>query len=201
MAFHDVSMKFRNVEAAVITAAIPTNSLGENRIINHELYSTMQSLGYSVTSVKGFYAVSTAANGRPFMPESSFVVVNNRNKSGFFLTLMKLGVKYEQDSIVIFREGEGFMVGLTNKPGVEVSYGRTKALRLCRQTPQLVNYMDKIARYKYVFEAATKHEKMNLCEFYAYEQENKFRQAIKAKAIIESLDEIQLPQELVEAFS
>jgi hypothetical protein len=88
----------------------------ENISRNRELKSILLTKGFGVTSIKGSYIENyKTKNAKEVKEESLFVVDLNDNKK-LKNTLIALGIKYEQDSI-IFSEagGEDYTLISTNK--------------------------------------------------------------------------------------
>lgn len=85
---------------------------------NDDLVSSLRALGYGVTSVQGFWQ-NTNSNGEydgePTL-EESFLVVNLNNDSAFAENCVKLGMAYNQDSILLkFKEDNNAYFWGTNK--------------------------------------------------------------------------------------
>jgi hypothetical protein len=101
----------------------------EKQQMNAALAGEIRSLGYCFTKVMGKYP-----EGGKIVNEDSFFVVDCKNSGNLKKDLIKLGIKYKQDSVLILPKGamnptnhiKGYLVG-TNKccnsfPGFKKTY-------------------------------------------------------------------------------
>ena len=85
---------------------------------NKELKSTLLSLGYEVTDVKGTTIENYLQSNAVEVKENTFFVVNSKNLPNFFKNIMNLGEVYCQDSVLLIPKGgkEPFLVGTNKAP-------------------------------------------------------------------------------------
>lgn len=92
-----------------ITAWRGENTRAENKARNKELVDYLRGKGYSITNVKGTYIENKGKKNEKEVGESSYIVCNHKveGDDGGELErdLIKLGKRYNQDSILIIPVG------------------------------------------------------------------------------------------------
>jgi len=116
---------FQKYDAAIITAFRDGFTKRENKARNKELFSALYAAGYSITRVDGSYIENFDTKDAVTVAEESYVVVNYKEKSNFHATIKKLGIKYEQDSVLLIHSGDKPSAELfgTNRDSVWPAYG------------------------------------------------------------------------------
>jgi len=95
---------------------------------NKKIFAALKAKGYSVTRVKGSYIENFNTPSQKEVGETSFFVANTNieEDDGGELekVLTKLGEKFDQDSILSIRNGEGYLIGTSKRddsyPGYHV---------------------------------------------------------------------------------
>lgn len=89
-----------------------------NKKNSTELKQKLLSLGYGVTLVKGTYIENFKTGNEKEVQEDSYLVVDLKDTGNLKDDLIKLGKKYEQDSITFSKpNGEYYLISSNNCPG------------------------------------------------------------------------------------
>jgi hypothetical protein len=89
----------------------------ENRTRNAELKAKLQSMGYGLTAVNGYYVENYGSPSAKKVKEESFVVVDLKDKGTLKQDLIKLGTYFEQDSITWSKpSGEYYLISTNTCP-------------------------------------------------------------------------------------
>ena len=101
-----------------ITAFRDANSTSTNKKLNKGLKTRLLALGYGVTAVKGSYIENHGQDNAVEVDEDVFLVVDLKDGNKLKENLIKLGKKYDQDSILFINQGSnsGVLIG-TNDTG------------------------------------------------------------------------------------
>lgn len=87
----------------------------EKKQMNKSLLAKLQSLRYGVTKIKGSYIENYGSKNEKEVGESSFIVIDIKDKGALKKDLLRLGEEFEQDSIIFGKAGKaGTLIG-TNK--------------------------------------------------------------------------------------
>lgn len=107
--------KTQEFECVMISAFRDGLSHSDNKGRSRKLLQQLLSLGYSCTKVRGGYVEKTS-DGDKEVTEESYFVTNQNNDAQFLHNLKKLGMKYDQDSILIItKQGkEIYLYGTNN---------------------------------------------------------------------------------------
>ena len=107
-------------DSGTISAFRGNLELKENKARNKELKGYLLSKGYGVTSIKGTYIENYGKEDAIEVDEESFFVVDLEDSGNLKQDLIKMGKKYDQDSITFSKSGsEGgayYLIG-TNEDG------------------------------------------------------------------------------------
>lgn len=107
-------------DSGTISAFRANIELKENKNRNKELKGYLLSKGYGVTSIKGTYIENYGKENAVEVDEESFFVVDLEDSGNLKQDLIKMGKKYDQDSITFSKSGnEGgayYLIG-TNEDG------------------------------------------------------------------------------------
>jgi hypothetical protein len=100
-------------DTGFITAYRGSKTRKENKLSNRALSALLQSKGYGITKVKGAYIEDYNTPDAKEVGESTFMVVDIKNKGNLKKTLLKLGEEFEQDSIIFSKKGEtdAYLIG------------------------------------------------------------------------------------------
>jgi hypothetical protein len=92
-----------------------------NKGRNKDIKSCLLYMGYGVTKVKGTYIENYMEENSIEVNEDSFFVVNLENKTNFIENIIKLGVNFCQDSVLILDKGNNYLYGTNNVdfPGID----------------------------------------------------------------------------------
>jgi len=88
----------------------------EKKVRNRELKSTLSTLEYGITPIKGNFWERYGTNNQVEVREDSYFVVNLNDDPNFFKNIFELGVYYNQDAILHSPKGsiEGSLIGTNN---------------------------------------------------------------------------------------
>ncbi len=90
-------------------------SRSDNRKRNKSLVLKLRSAGFAIIKIKGAYIENYGSGDAQEVGESSFIVIDTKNKGNLKKVLMSLGEEFEQDSIIFGKAGSvGVLIG-TNK--------------------------------------------------------------------------------------
>lgn len=116
--------------AGALTAFRGEFTREENRARNKQLLAALLAKGFSVTSVKGSYIENFGHKTQKEVGEESFFVINRKHDGDdggeLEKVLIQLGKRFDQDSILTIRGGEGTLVGTSDRdnafPGMGVRH-------------------------------------------------------------------------------
>lgn len=119
--------KVKDHVTGAITGFRSSRTRNENRAINKQILAYLLSKGYSVTKVKGAYVENYGKDGEKEVGEESFFVANEKvfgaDDKDLEADLVALGQKYDQDSVLIVRDGKGELIGTSNRDNAWPSFG------------------------------------------------------------------------------
>lgn len=146
--------KFKKYDACIITAYRDMYTKKENQQRNKELFSALYTAGYSITSVKGSYIENFKSEDAKEVGEHSFVVVNHKEASGFHKTLINLGKKYDQDSVLLIHKGESpkaELFGTSKRDNSYPSYGKSETMNKMLDTVKGAQFFTKLRNQGFAF--------------------------------------------------
>lgn len=108
--------KYHEFDSGTISACRGNLTKEENKKRTLQLKTDLMKLGHSVTAVKGVYKENYGQKDEREVHEDSFIVFDQKNTGKLKEDLMKLGAKYDQDSITYTDKTDYFLIG-TNKTG------------------------------------------------------------------------------------
>lgn len=157
------SKLYRNMQdktVGILTAYRQGYSSNVNKQRNKELEQDLRSAGLGFNKVTGFYK---EAGEDTVSQETSIVVYTDKDKEWLKNLLVKLGDKYEQDSILIVdKENGAFLVGAT---GNDVNLPKGKEIPIGKFTPSKVaDIYSKMGKDSFVFESKNVE---SMCDAYA----------------------------------
>ena len=132
----------------------------ENLGRNKEMGAYLRTKGYSVTKIVGSWEETLSNNEKKTVNEESFFVSNQKvegdDKGELESDLMKLGKKYDQDSVLIIPSGgkNAYLVGTSNRedafPG---KYGTKMKIGSAKYGKVLTDIMSKIRGRPFALES------------------------------------------------
>jgi len=88
-----------------ITAFKGTRTKKENMEINRKLLAYLMDKGYGVSTVKGSYLEHFGKDNEKEVGETTFFVVDRHDTGNVHSDLIKLGIKFDQDSVLLVDKG------------------------------------------------------------------------------------------------
>jgi hypothetical protein len=105
-------------DSAILTSfrTIPEKTRQQNLLTNKDLKAYLMEQGYGVTPVKGSYIQNYNTELAKEVKENSYFVVNRKDSPNFVSDIIKLGKKYNQDSVIIINKGgqSSYLYGTNN---------------------------------------------------------------------------------------
>lgn len=129
-----LSKIYRKIEeypSGAITAYRGDFTKKENKARNKVLMSKLLMEGYDVVSVKGSYIEDFGSEKQKEVSESSFLVTDRSGRGIDVLEkdLIKLGKKFDQDSVLIIPPGEKpYLIGTSKRSSSWPPYGKKEPL-------------------------------------------------------------------------
>ena len=110
--------KYHEFDSGTISACRGNLTKDENKQRTMQLKTDLIKLDYSVTAVNGVYIENYGKDDAREVHEKSFIVFDHKNKGTLKDDLIKLGKKYDQDSITFnsVKDGNYYLIG-TNRTG------------------------------------------------------------------------------------
>lgn len=136
-----------------ITTRVPV-SKAENQNNNKTLFAALYAAGYSITSVLGSYIEHFGSSTEQEVAEHSFVVVNIKDTPDFHETIIKLGIKFVQDSVLLINKGEkptAFLYGTSHHPDAYPSYGAIEPLNKILSTIEGQEFFTRLRNTGFAF--------------------------------------------------
>ena len=117
----------QNHQAGAVTSYRGDRSKDENKKNNRELKAILRKKGYGVTSVDGSYIEDFGGDKPREVSEPSFFVVDLEDKGTLEKDLIKLGQRYDQDSVLVVPQGgkDASLVGTSKREDAFPSYGKS----------------------------------------------------------------------------
>lgn len=160
--FHETSLtrirtKMENSDTGTITGFRSEFNKKDNLLRNKSLLSKLQSLGYGVTSVKGSYIENYGTPDEKEVGENVFFVEDMGNKGNLKKDLERLGLEFDQDSILFIPKGEfvGYLVGTSKRGNSYPGYKKEIKLNnpLFGKTGE---FMTRVKGRPFIFESVNK---------------------------------------------
>lgn len=183
--------KFNEHEAAIITAYRGEYRKSQNQQRNRKLYAALARLGYSVTSVDGGYVEVDDDENSQEVAEHSFVVVNHRDTGGFRESIIKLGIHFDQDSVLLINDGGATLVGTTHRAGADPAFGKEVRFNSTKYNPKDPMFFTRLGNSKIVFENKSKANKY-ADEFYPVGANSNKMAYLNGNEVLEQIKDIEL---------
>lgn len=155
-----IQRKISKHTSGTISAFRDEYSRKENLSRNKEMGAYLRSKGYSVTKIVGSWEETLSNNEKKVVNEESFFVANQKvegdDKGELENDLMKLGKKYDQDSILMIPSGgkDAYLVGTSNRedafPG---KYGTKMKIGSAKYGKVMTDIMSKIRGRPFALES------------------------------------------------
>lgn len=100
-----------NHNCAIITANRKGFSRKKNKKRNEKLRKNLEFYNYSITSAKGVYIEYYKSPMARRIEEDVFFVSNINDDTNFFFNIKKLGFNFDQESVLLIENGNGFLFG------------------------------------------------------------------------------------------
>lgn len=126
----------------------------ENAARNKSLLAKLKAKGYGVTTLSGTYP-----EGGSTKKETSFFVVDLKDKGKLEADVKKLGEQFEQDSVLIIPKGaiqgeaEAFLVGTNHCDNNWLGYGKTEKFTKAKIGYDSPIYTSKVNGRPFIFES------------------------------------------------
>jgi len=135
------------------------------------LHSQLLSLGYGVTPIRGVYIENYGTPDAEKVREDSFIVVDLKDKGTLKKDLVKLGTKWNQDSITFSKVNGDYYLISTNRCKVFPGWGRIGVEEKLGKSffGKEGEFHSSIRNRPFVFESVNRDEVMKLTDFYPTE--------------------------------
>ena len=139
--------------AGTITAYRGEFSKRENQQRNRSLLAKLMAAGYSVTSVKGSYIENYGSNEEKEVSEHSYFISPRTDAQRDTLVgdLLKLGAEFDQDSVLIIRDGKGTLIGTSHRDNAWPEFGKSEAVGGFKGG-KAAEFLSRVGNRPYVFE-------------------------------------------------
>lgn len=145
--------KMQNGVAGAITAYRSEYSHRENQQRNRSLLAKLQSAGFSVTAIKGSYIENHGSADAKEVSEHSFFVAPHAEGTDTRLeaTLISLGREFDQDSVLVIKQGSATLHGTSQRENAWPAFGATEAVGGFKGG-QAAEFMSRVNNRSFVFE-------------------------------------------------
>lgn len=148
-----VHSKMQGTTTGTITAYRSEYSKQDNQKRNKSLVAKLMALGYSVTAVKGSYIENYGSDDEKEVSEHSFFVSprNEQQAETLESDLIALGQEFDQDSVLIIKDGKGELVGTSRRDNAWPSFGQHEPVGGFKGG-KAAEFMSRVNNRSYVFE-------------------------------------------------
>ena len=139
--------------AGTITAYRGEFSKRENQQRNRSLLAKLMAAGYSVTSVKGSYIENYGSNEEKEVSEHSYFISPRTDEQRDTLVedLLRLGAEFDQDSVLIIRDGKGTLIGTSHRDNAWPKFGKSEPVGGFKGG-KAAEFLSRVGNRPYVFE-------------------------------------------------
>lgn len=188
--------KTQDARCATLTSFRGDQKTADNKKTNSEMASALKALGYSYTQVQGNYVEDKGTKTEKVVKELSFFVQAKEGVSDdeFDKAIFKLGAKYNQDAVLIIpKGGKGAFLWGTSKTCEWLKYGEKSKVGDATFGNIKTEFFSKIGGRSFEFRGLTE---ATLGEKVAEPLTNngRYLQEKQGKEIVESLNEIEIPE-------
>lgn len=116
--------KYKESDSGTISACRGEYDKAENANRTAQLKSILVAKGFSVTAIDGVFIENMGTAMEKKVKEKSFIVFDRNNTGKLRDFLVKLGEKFDQDSVTFSDVSEGgyYLIGTTKREGVSPKY-------------------------------------------------------------------------------
>ena len=116
--------KYKEFDSGTISACRGEYNKAENAKRTAQLKTFLVAKGFSVTAIDGVFIENMGTPKEKKVKEKSFIVFDRNDTGKLKETLLKLGEKFDQDSITFsdVSEGNYYLIGTTKREGVSPKY-------------------------------------------------------------------------------
>jgi hypothetical protein len=184
--------KFKNHDAAIITAYRGEHSHKENQERNKKLFSGLYAKGYSVTSVKGSYIENKGHHNEKEVSEHSFVVVNHKHDPDFHKNIKKMCEHFNQDSVLLIHKGEkpkATLVGTSKESTSFPGYGNKHEFSHMTLNTKNHEFFTRLHKKTFTFpESPLKESDLYESEYYPETINGKYAAKIEGAEFLQELN-------------
>ena len=139
--------------AGTITAYRADYTKRENQQRNRSLLAKLMSVGYSVTSVKGSYIENYNSPDATEVSEHSFFVAPRtvEQEQSLVADLIYLGQEFDQDSVLVIKDGKGTLVGTSRRENAWPEFGHEEPVGGFKGG-KAAEFLSRVGNRPYVFE-------------------------------------------------
>ena len=148
-----IHSKMKSGIAGTITAYRSEFTKRENQQRNRSLLAKLQYAGYSVTAVKGSYIENYGSDDEREVSEHSYFVapLDEKHSESLERDLIKLGIEFDQDSVLIIKDGKGELVGTSHRDNAWPSFGSKESVGGFKGG-KAAEFMSRVNNRTYTFE-------------------------------------------------
>lgn len=148
-----IHAKMQGTVVGSITAYRSEYSKADNQKRNKSLVAKLMSLGYSVTAIKGSYIENYGSADEKEVSEHSFFVAPREPNQAETIEadLIKLGQEFDQDSVLIIKDGKGELVGTSHRENAWPAFGQHEPVGGFKGG-KAAEFMSRVNNRAYVFE-------------------------------------------------
>lgn len=116
--------KYKEFDSGTISAFRGEYDKAENNRRTARLKSILLAKGFSVTAIDGVFIENMGTPNEKKVKEKSFIVFDRNNTGKLKEILVKLGEKFDQDSVTFndVSEGNYYLIGTTKRDGTSPKY-------------------------------------------------------------------------------
>lgn len=139
--------------AGTITAYRGDFTKRENQQRNRSLLAKLMTAGYSVTSVKGSYIENYGSNEEKEVSEHSYFISprTDAQRDSLVGDLLRLGAEFDQDSVLIIRDGKGTLIGTSRRDNAWPEFGKSEPVGGFKGG-KAAEFLSRVGNRPYVFE-------------------------------------------------
>lgn len=151
--------KVEKYTCGAITGYRNEQTNAENKQANKEILIYLKTKGYSITSVKGNYIENFGTSDAKEVGENSFFVANQKvegdDGGALESVLKKLGLKYNQDSVLIVPVGGkgAYLLGTSKKDTAEPAFNQKFVTGNAKFGQVAGKYLSRIKNREFAFES------------------------------------------------
>lgn len=148
-----IHSKISSGVAGTITAYRSEFDKRENQQRNRSLLAKLTQKGYSITAVKGSYIENFGTDDAKEVSEHSYMVAprDDRTAAALEADLIALGQEFDQDSVLLIKDGKGELVGTSKRENAWPNFGSREPVGGFKGG-KAAEFMSRVNNRSYVFE-------------------------------------------------